>query len=139
MNFTRKILMAALLSTTFLFAGCGQLKIGYIDVMKVEDTPQMTAIIEEGQKKITDLQEQVKKDSEGKEGEELNKLQEEYQRKAMGIQQAYDTQLKYKLDSVLAEISKAKELDAVLESPADMPTIFHGGIDLTDEVIQKLQ
>ena len=140
MKLTKKFLAATLLASTLLMTGCGgKLNIGYVDIMKIEDTPQMTKIIDEGHQKIAELQEQAEKDLQGKSEEELTKLQEEYQRKARGIQQAYDTQLKHKLDTVLAEISEAKDLDAVIESSADMPTILHGGVDLTDEVVQKLQ
>ena len=139
MKFSKKILATALLASTLLITGCGQVNIGYIDIMKIEETPQMTAIIEEGQQKIKELQEQAEKDSEGKSEEELATMREDFQRKATGIRQAYDTQLKHKLDTVLAEISEQKNLDAVIESSEDMPIVVRGGVDLTDEVVQKLQ
>ena len=139
MKFTKKILASALLLSTFLITGCGQVNIGYVDILKVETTPQMTAIIEEGHKKIQELQEQTQKDSAGKSEEEIAKVQEDFQRKARGIQQSYDTQLKHKLDTVLAELSEAKKLDAVIESSSDLPTVVSGGVDLTEEVVQKLQ
>lgn len=139
MKFNKKFLATALLASTLLMTGCGQANIGYIDVAKVEETPQMTAIIDEGHKKIQELQEQNKKDSEGKSEEEVAKLQEDFQRKAMGIQQSYDTQLKHKLDTVLDEISKSKEIDVVIESSKDVRIVISGGIDLTDEVVKKLQ
>lgn len=139
MKFNKKFLATALLASTLLMTGCGQANIGYIDVAKVEETPQMTAIIDEGHKKIQELQEQNKKDSEGKSEEEVAKLQEDFQRKAMGIQQSYDTQLKHKLDTVLDEISKSKEIGVVIESSQDVRIVISGGIDLTDEVVKKLQ
>ena len=139
MRFSKKILATALLASTLLITGCGQVNIGYIDIMKIEETPQMTAIIEEGQQKIKELQEQAEKDSEGKSEEELATMREDFQRKATGIRQAYDTQLKHKLDTVLAEISEQKNLDAVIESSEDMPIVVRGGVDLTDEVVKKLQ
>ncbi len=139
MKFNKKFLATALLASTLLMTGCGQANIGYIDVAKVEETPQMTAIIDEGHKKIQELQEQNKKDSEGKSEEEVAKLQEDFQRKAMGIQQSYDTQLKHKLDTVLDEISKSKEIGVVIESSKDVRIVISGGIDLTDEVVKKLQ
>jgi len=139
MKFTKKLLAAALVASTLLMTGCGQLSIGYVDILKVRDTPQMKTLIEEGHQKLTELSEQAEKEFEGKSGDELTKSQEDFQRRALGIQQAYDTQLKHKLDTVLAEVSEAKNLDAVLESSEDMPVIIKGGVDLTDEVVQKLQ
>ena len=57
----------------------------------------------------------------------------------MGINQAYTTQLKHKLDETIGEIAKQKNLDAVIDSSKENPIVIRGGIDITDEVIQKLQ
>ena len=139
MKFTKKILAAMLLSSTLLMTGCGEVKIGTVDLEKVEDTPQMKAIIEEGHQKLEEIQNQTLADTANKSEEEMQKAVEDFQRKAAGIGQAYDTQLKHKLNTVLAEISEAKKLDAVIETSQDRPTVFKGGIDVTDEVVQKLQ
>ena len=139
MKFTKKILAALLLSSTLLITGCGQLNIGYVDGAKIEQTPQMKAIIDEGRQKMQELQTQADKDLEGKSDEEKQKISEEVQRKAMGISQAYSTQLRHKLDTALEEISTAKNLDVVLDSSETSPTVPLGGIDVTEEVIQKLQ
>ena len=139
MKFTKKILAAMILSSTLLMTGCGEMNIGTIDVQKVEEAPQMKAIIDEGHQKLSEVQNQLLQDSEGKSEEEQTKAAEEFQRKMTGIRQAYDTQLKHKLDTVLAEISEAKKLDAVIETSQDRPTVLKGGIDVTDEVVQKLQ
>ncbi len=139
MKFTKKILAAMILTSTLLMTGCGEMNIGTVDIEKVQDTPQMKTLVDEGHKKIDEVQEQLLKESENKSEEEMTKAAEEFQRKAVGIQQAYDTQMKHKLDTVLAEISETKKLDAVIESSKDAPVVFKGGIDITDEVVQKLQ
>ena len=139
MKFTKKILAAMLLSSTLLMTGCGQMNVGTVDIEKVSEAPQMKAILDEGHQKMQELQDQLLKDTQGKSEEEMQKAAEDYQRKAMGIGQAYNTQMKHKLDTVLAEIAEAKKLDAVVESSKDMPTVYKGGIDVTDEVVQKLQ
>ena len=139
MKFTKKILATALLASTLLMTGCGQLNIGYVNGAKVQDTPQLKAIIDEGRQKMEELQTQADKDLEGKSDEEKQKISEELQRKAMGISQAYSTQMRHKLDTVLAEISESKKLDVVVDSSEDAPTVHVGGIDITEEVVQKLQ
>ena len=139
MNFTKKFFATVILGFTLFMTGCGQMNLGTIDIDKIEDTPQMKAIREEGEQKMQELQDQLLKDTQGKSEEEMQKAAEDYQRKAMGIGQAYNTQMKHKLDTVLAEIAEAKKLDAVVESSKDMPTVYKGGIDVTDEVVQKLQ
>lgn len=139
MKFTKKILAAMLLSSTLLMTGCGEMDIGTVDIEKIEDTPQMKAIIDEGHQKLEDLQNQLLTETQDKSEDEMMKAAEEFQRKAAGIRQAYDTQLRHKLDTVLAEISEQKKLDAVVESSKNSPTVFKGGIDVTEEVVQKLQ
>ena len=139
MKFTKKILAAMILSSTLLMTGCGEMNIGTVDLEKVEEAPQMKAIIDEGHKKIEDLQNQTLTESQGKSEEEQTKAVQDLQRKAAGIQQAYATQLKHKLDTVLAEIAEQKKLDAVVESSKNTRVIYKGGIDVTDEVVQKLQ
>ena len=139
MKFTKKICAAMLLSSTLLMTGCGQMNVGTVDIEKVSEAPQMKAILDEGHQKMQELQEQALKETEGKSEEEITKSAEEYQRKAEGIGQAYNTQMKHKLDTVLAEIAEAKKLDAVIESSKDSPVVLKGGIDVTDEVVQKLQ
>ena len=140
MKFTKKILAAAFLSSTLLMTGCGQVNIGYVDGARVmEESPQIKAVIEENEQKIIALQEEAQKELEGKEGEELIKAQSDLQRKLQGINQAYATQLKHKLDEVLAEMSQAKKIDVVVDSSKELPLVMKGGIDLTDELIQKLQ
>jgi outer membrane protein len=71
--------------------------------------------------------------------EEAQKLQQEAQRKAMGINQQYMTQVQQKMDVALAEIAKEKKLDVVVDNEGLQKTVLLGGIDVTDEVIQKLQ
>ena len=140
MKFTKKILVAAFLSSTLLMTGCGQVNIGYVDGARVmEESPQIKAVIEENEQKIIALQEEAQKELEGKQGEELIKAQSDLQRKLQGINQAYATQLKHKLDEVLAEMSQSKKIDVVVDSSKEQPLVMKGGIDLTDELIQKLQ
>ena len=105
----------------------------------MEESPQIKAVIEENEQKIIALQEEAQKELEGKQGEELIKAQSDLQRKLQGINQAYATQLKHKLDEVLAEMSQSKKIDVVVDSSKEQPLVMKGGIDLTDELIQKLQ
>lgn len=143
MNLSKKIKIAALLAASVFVTGCGsQPNIGYLDSIKVMETPQIKAVIEEGQKKAEEIQNEVSANLENNpdwSDEEKNKALSEAQRKLMGINQAYATQLKYKLDETLAGIAKEKNLDVVVDSSENQPLIFHGGINITDDVVKKLQ
>ena len=143
MNLSKKIKIAALLAASFFITGCGsQANIGYIDSEKVMDAPQIKTVLEEGQKKAAEIQQELSTNLENNPDwtdEDKNKAMADAQRKLIGINQAYSTQLRQKIDEVLAGISQEKKLDVVVESSESQPLILHGGIDVTNEVVQKLQ
>ena len=125
-----------------LVSGCGEVSIGYIDSEKLMDAPQIKTIREEGETKLQEAEMKMIEDITAKQDapdEEKQQVQMEAQRKLMGIQQAYSSQIKQKLDAALADIVKAKKIDIVLDSSEDQKVIYEGGIDLTDEVLKKLQ
>lgn len=139
----KNILAAMLITTSLMITGCGQVNIGYVDGQKiVSDAPQIKAIIEESKQKLEEVETEAMAEMEKNPNwtdEEKMKAQGDIQRKIIGINQAYTTQLRHKLDEALSEISKQKNLDAVIDSSKDTPIVLRGGIDLTDEVIKKLQ
>ena len=138
----KKLLLLLTVVSTIFISGCGEVHMGYMNVDKISETPQMKAIQDEAENKIKEAQEQALKDLEAKKDatdEEKQQVQMEVQRKLMGLQQAYSSQLEQKLNSVLADIVKSKNIDVVINSSESQQMIFEGGIDLTDEVVQKLQ
>ena len=132
----------ATLTAAMLVSGCGEVSMGYIDSEKLMDAPQIKTIREEGENKLQEAEMQMIEEITAKQDapdEEKQKVQMEAQRKLMGIQQAYSSQIKQKLDAALADIVKAKKIDVVIDSSEDQKVVYEGGIDLTDEVLQKLQ
>ena len=144
MKLPKKIMTAALLIASLFMTGCGsQVNIGYVDGSKImNEAPQIKAVIEEGGKKAEEIQNEAQTTLENNPDwteEEQNKAIMELQRKLQGIEQAYSTQLKYKFDEALAAIAQEKKLDVVVDSSENQPVVLMGGIDVTDEVIKKLQ
>ncbi len=144
MNMKKKsVACVAAMMAMLLMGGCGQVKVGYVDESRIaKEAPQIRTTLEEGTKKI----EEAQKELEGKfqanpnmTMEEAQKLQQEAQRKAMGLNQQYMTQVQQKMDVALSEIAKEKKLDVVVDSEKLQKTVLLGGTDVTDEVIQKLQ
>ncbi|MBR1730064.1 MAG: OmpH family outer membrane protein [Selenomonadaceae bacterium] len=138
----KKFLLIATILMTMLISGCGEVNIGYVDGEKLMDTPQLKTIRDEGEKKLQEAEEAAIAELTAKENatdEEKQQAQLETQRKLMGIQQAYASQLKQKLDAALADIVKSKNVDVVIDSSESQKIVFEGGIDLTDEVVKKLQ
>jgi len=137
------VLMTAALFSAAMMSGCGKTNIGYIDGARVmKEAPQITAIVDEGNQKMTQTQqeaEQKLKDNPDMSQEDAQKLQMDTQRKLQGLNQSYTIQVKQKLDTVLADIAKEKKLDAVIDSEKENKTAIMGATDVTDDVIQKLQ
>ena len=143
MDLSRKIKAGALIAAALAFTGCGTVNIGYVDGAKVmSEAPQIKNIMDEGAKKIEELQQEAAAEIENNPDwtdEEINKARTDTQRKLIGINQAYATQLQHKLNEALAVIAQEKKLDVVVDSSESQPIVLEGGIDLTAEVIQKLQ
>ena len=138
------VVMSALCVMAFT-AGCGKVNIGYVDESRIQnEAPQITSSVEEMRGKLTEVQQEADQKLQeaqagGSSDEDLQKLQQQYQMKAAGIQQQYGAQMKAKLDAALDDVVKAKKLDTVINSTGKDGVVVSGGTDITDEVIQKLQ
>ena len=143
MNCRKAVLTAMAAAMMTFFSGCGQTQVGYVDVSRVEEeAPQMKAVSDEAQKKISEAEQEIENQIAAKEDvseEEAMKALDEGQRKIMNLRQMYATQFKQKLDVALGQIAREKNLDAVFESHEHQTLVYYGGIDITDEVIARLQ
>ena len=142
MNIAKKLAAVALLASSMLIAGCGEGQIGSVDVSKVmAEAPRVKKIMEEAQSKVTAEQQKFEQETSGKElsDEESLKVQMDFQRKLESINQAYAAQIKSRMDVVIEEISRQKNIDVVINNSEDQKLIFHGAIDITQDVINKMQ
>ena len=142
MNLVKKMAAVALLASSLLIAGCGEGQIGFVDVSKVmTEAPRVKTLMEEAQGKVTEAQQKFEQDTAGKElsNEETLKVQMDFQRKLEGINQAYAAQIKNRMDVVIEEISREKNIDVVINNSAEQKILFKGGIDITADVIKKMQ
>ena len=144
----KKRIMAAVMSVlcaAALFAGCGKVNVGYVDQNRIQnEAPQIKASIEEMQGKMTEVQKEAEQklqeaSSSGASDEDMQKLQQQLQMKAAGVQQQYAIQIKAKVDAAMDDIVKAKKLDTVVNSNGKDGVVVSGGVDITEDVIQKLQ
>lgn len=143
MNLANKLAATALLASTLLLSGCGQGQIAAVDVDKVmADAPRVKTLMSEAEAKIKDAQQKFEQDTAAKPDmtdEETAKLQMEFQRKLEGINQAYASQIRSRMDVVIEEISREKNIDVVINNSESDKLIFHGALDVTDDVIKKMQ
>ena len=138
----KKLLIAALAATTMVISGCGELNVGYADYEKLLDTPQIKAVLDEGEAKAQEIQTAAEAELSGREDlteEEIQKVQTDVQRKLAGIQQAYFTQYTQKMNAAAEAVSKEKSLEIIIDSSENQKMIFMGGIDVTDDLVKKLQ
>lgn len=140
-------LLAAAFASMMLMSGCGQAKIGYIDGERVtKEAPQISSLVDEGNQKIQEAQQQAEQDLQQKlkenpemSQEDAQKLQQESQRKLQALNQSYALQLRQKLDVALGAVAKKQKLDAVVNNSQEQPIAISGAVDVTDEVIAQLQ
>ena len=144
----KKRIIAAVMSVlcaAALFAGCGKVNVGYVDQNRIQnEAPQIKASIEEMQGKMTEVQKEAEQklqeaSSSGASDEDMQKLQQQMQMKAAGVQQQYAIQIKAKVDAAMDDIVKEKKLDTVVNSNGKDGVVVSGGVDITEDVIQKLQ
>ena len=142
MNSIKKLAAAVILASSLILTGCGQAQIGSVDIDKVmAEAPRVKTLMAEAEGKIKDTQEKFQQDYGDKEmtEEEAAKAQMEFQRKLEGINQAYATQIRSRMDVVIEEISREKNIDVVISNSPDDRLIFQGAVDVTDDVIKKMQ
>ena len=134
-------LLAAAFAATMLMSGCGQVKIGYIEGSRVmQEAPQVKSLVDEGNQKINEAREEAQKslqDNPDMSQEDAQKTQAEAQRKMASLNQSYQMQLQQKVSAALQDIAKEKKLD--VDSEKEQPTALMGCVDVTDDVIAKLQ
>lgn len=143
MNYLNKAAAAVLLTSSFFAAGCGQVHIGTVDSTRVQtEAPQIKAVIDEANGKLMEAQQEAQAKFEASPNmttEEAQQLQMETQRKMAGLNQMYSIQLEQKLNTAIEDVVKNKKLDVVMDSSDRYPSVLSGGLDITDEVIGKLQ
>ena len=143
MNLTKKLAATALLAASLILTGCGQSQIGSVDVDKVmAEAPRVKTLLAEAEGKIKEAEQKFQEDYANKDNmseEDLAKVQMDFQRKLESINQAYASQIRNRMDVVVEEISREKNIDVVINNSAEQPMIFHGNIDVTDDVIKKMQ
>lgn len=147
-------LVAVVMALMSVFmAGCGnETKLGYVDAERVmNEAPQIKTIrenIDAKNKELEAKEQDLYNNKASMSEEDFKKAQADIQRQYQGLGMQYQSQLKNTMDKALAEVSTEKELSAVVPKAVVRSNgmqiekkdfVVQGGIDITDEVIQKLQ
>lgn len=143
MRFTTKILATALICASLMATGCGEKEnIGYIDTEKLQDAPQLKALMEERVKKIEEagkIADAELQQTTDQSQEAVSAAQAEFERTIQGINRSYSIQIKDKVEKAIAEVAPAKNVTVVVEHMGIQKIVYQGGVDLTDDVLAKLK
>ncbi|MBO5590930.1 MAG: OmpH family outer membrane protein [Acidaminococcaceae bacterium] len=134
----KKVLACLMIACALLAVGCSgrNAAFGVVDIKKVEaEAPAVKTIREDLQKKAKELQEQLEKETAGKSQEEAEKIAKDKSAQMQVASSEAQSKLKASLDTALTEVSKEKNLSAVLVKDA----VPSGGVDVTEDVIKKMK
>ncbi|MBQ1248949.1 MAG: OmpH family outer membrane protein [Selenomonadales bacterium] len=137
MKMKKGLLVGMALMGTLLVAGCGsEPQFGVLDGQRVmAESPKIQAIQQELQTKGEAMQEQLRKDQRSMSAAQFAKKQKETMQEFMVIRKGLETQLEATMETATSEVAAEKKLNLILYKQG----VAQGGIDVTDDVIKKLQ
>ena len=137
MKMKKGLLVGMALMGTLLVAGCGsEPQFGVLDGQRVmAESPKIQAIQQELQTKGEAMQEQLRKDQRSMSAAQFAKKQKETMQEFMVIKKGLEAQLEATMETATSEVAAEKKLNLILYKQG----VAQGGIDVTDDVIKKLQ
>ena len=133
---------ALLLTVVFaavLLTGCAAEKpstIGIVDMQKVmTENPKIKQMQEQLNAKAKELTENLEKERATLKPEEFQQKEQAAYAEFMKMKQEFEAQIETQTKKVLEEVAKEKKLGAVIYKNG----MAWGGVDVTDEVLKKLQ
>lgn len=139
MKGAKKKLTALILTvlTAGILAGCGSAdKVGVVDTQRVKkEAPLAKQYVEKHEQKVQEINKKLAEEKLSMSDEDFQKEQQKQKQELDIYSAGLQRQFKSDLDQKLAEIAKDKEVGIIVDKRA----VPNGGIDVTDEVIAKLQ
>lgn len=122
---------------SFVVTGCGRSSsFGVIDMAKIEkEAKQLVTIREEGTKELEKLEQELQKEVKGKSKDKAEEILKEYQARAKIVQGNMANRMRNQLDQTVHQVAQQKGLGAILLKEV----VPEGGIDITADVLEKLQ
>lgn len=133
------VLFLALILTTGLLAGCAGEKpstIGIVDMQKVmTENGKIKEMQEQLNKKAQEITATLEKDKSSLKPEEYQQKEQLAYAEFMQMKQEFEAKIQQQIQKILEEIAKEKKLGAVIYKNG----MAWGGVDITDDVLKKLQ
>ena len=132
-------LLLVMVFSVVLLAGCGAEKpstIGIVDMQKImTENPKIKQMQEQLNTKAQELTANLEKQRATLKPEEFQQKEQLAYAEFMKMKQEFEAQIETQTKKVLEEVAKEKKLGAVIYKNG----MAWGGIDVTDEVLKKLQ
>ena len=132
-------LLLVLMFSVVLLAGCGAEKpstIGIVDMQKImTENPKIKQMQEQLNTKAQELTANLEKQRATLKPEEFQQKEQLAYAEFMKLKQEFEAQIETQTKKVLEEVAKEKKLGAVIYKNG----MAWGGIDVTDDVLKKLQ
>ena len=132
-------LLLIMLFSVVLLAGCGAEKpstIGIVDMQKImTENPKIKQMQEQLNTKAQELTANLEKQRATLKPEEFQQKEQLAYAEFMKLKQEFEAQIETQTKKVLEEVAKEKKLGAVIYKNG----MAWGGVDITDEVLKKLQ
>ena len=138
-HLTSFILLVALVASVTLIGGCagtGNNAIGILNVEKVmTDSAKVKQLQDQLNSRGKELSDQLEKDKPNISAEEYQKRQEAAYGEFLRTKQDLESQIDNAIKQALEQVTKEKNLGIVLYKNG----VAQGGIDITDDVLKKMQ
>ena len=133
------VLLLVMMFAAVLLSGCAAEKpstIGIVDMQKVmTENPKIKQMQDQLNTKAKELTENLEKERATLKPEEFQQKEQAAYAEFMKMKQEFEAQIETQTKKVLEEVAKEKKLGAVIYKNG----MAWGGIDVTDEVLKKLQ
>ena len=132
-------LLLVMLFSVVLLAGCGAEKpstIGIVDMQKImTENPKIKQMQEQLNTKAQELTANLEKQRATLKPEEFQQKEQLAYAEFMKLKQEFEAQIETQTKKVLEEVAKEKKLGAVIYKNG----MAWGGVDVTEDVLKKLQ
>ena len=133
------VLLLAMMFAAVLLSGCAAEKpstIGIVDMQKVmTENPKIKQMQDQLNTKAKELTENLEKQRATLKPEEFQQKEQAAYAEFMKMKQEFEAQIENQTKKVLEEVAKEKKLGAVIYKNG----MAWGGVDVTEDVLKKLQ
>ncbi|MDL2280598.1 OmpH family outer membrane protein [Selenomonadales bacterium OttesenSCG-928-I06] len=134
----RVLAILVIVLTAFFLTGCmgSKASIGVVDTSKImKESPKVQQFQEQLQEKAKELSANLEKEQAGLNEEQIQAKQEAAYGELLKMQQDFGMQFNETVKSAIEQVSKEKKIDVILFKEV----VAHGGVDVTEDVLKKLQ